>query len=54
MFSMDFRDMKDQIEKYSSFISRVNHPSKNILYGVSKAVFFKFKLVIIKKSILLS
>ena len=44
VFEMDFRDMKDQLEKYSSFISRVNHPSKNILYGVSKAVFFKFKL----------
>ena len=44
VFEMNFNDMKDQLEKYSSFISRVNHPSKNILYGISKAVFFKFKL----------
>ena len=35
---------EEKINKYSSFISRVNHPSKNILYGMSKAVFFKFKL----------
>jgi hypothetical protein len=44
VFEMDFNIMKEELESYSSFISRVNHPSKNILYGMSKAVFFKFKL----------
>ena len=44
VFDMKFNQMQDKLEKYSSFISRVNHPSKNILYGISKAVFFKFKL----------
>jgi hypothetical protein len=44
VFEMDFNMMKEELESYSSFISRVNHPSKNILYGMSKAVFFKFKL----------
>ena len=44
VFEMDFNEMKEELESYSSFISRVNHPSKNILYGMSKAVFFKFKL----------
>ena len=41
VFEMKFNDMKNELDKYSSFISRVNHPSKNILYGISKAVFFK-------------
>ena len=44
VFDMKFNEMQEKLEKYSSFISRVNHPSKNILYGISKAVFFKFKL----------
>ena len=44
VFQTDFHLMEEKINKYSSFISRVNHPSKNILYGMSKAVFFKFKL----------
>ncbi len=44
VFEIDFNEMNDKLESYSSFISRVNHPSKNILYGMSKAVFFKFKL----------
>ena len=44
VFEMNFNEMKEKLENYSSFISRVNHPSKNILYGISKAVFFKFKL----------
>ena len=43
-FETSFHEMQAELEKYSSFISRVNHPSKNILYGMSKAVFFKFKL----------
>lgn len=32
------------IQDYDQFISRVNHPSKNTLYGMSKAVFHKFQL----------
>ena len=44
VYEVSFHEMQAKLEKYSSFISRVNHPSKNILYGMSKAVFFKFKL----------
>jgi len=44
IFNTDFHLMEEKINKYASFISRVNHPSKNILYGMSKAVFFKYKL----------
>lgn len=29
---------------YKSFIQRVNHPSKNLIYGMSKAIFHKYKL----------
>lgn len=29
---------------YKSFMQRVNHPSKNLIYGMSKAIFFKYKL----------
>ncbi len=32
------------VRDYQSFIMRVNHPSKNVLYGMSKAIFHKYKL----------
>lgn len=32
------------IRKYQSFISHVNAPSKNMIYGMSKAIFHKYKL----------
>jgi hypothetical protein len=32
------------VREYQSFISRVNHPSKNMIYGMSKAIFHKYKL----------
>ena len=43
-FDMKFPEMQNKLDEYASFISRVNHPSKNILYGMSKSIFFKFKL----------
>ena len=45
VFDMDFNEMKEKLENYSSFISRVNHPSKNILYGMSKSVFFSVSTI---------
>lgn len=44
IYDMEEIEFKDLIEEYSQFISRVNHPSKNTLYGMSKAVFHKFNL----------
>ena len=44
IYNSDYNTIKSYLEEYSSYISRVNHPSKNILYGMSKAVFFKFEL----------
>lgn len=38
---MDFTKM---IREYQSFIAKVNHPSKNMVYGMSKAIFYKYKL----------
>lgn len=32
------------IDQYGKFLSKVNHPSNNILYSMSKAVFYKYDL----------
>ncbi|MFT4601818.1 MAG: hypothetical protein ACI857_002001 [Arenicella sp.] len=44
IFEMTFREFEDLITETSSSISKVNHPSKNVLYGMSKAVFHEFEL----------
>jgi hypothetical protein len=36
--------LKQHISSYQAFINRVNQPSKNTLYGMSKAVFYKYDL----------
>ena len=43
-FEISFEDLKILINKYQSYLSRVNHPSKNTLYAMSKAVFYKYGL----------
>ena len=43
-FGLTEIEFNQLIKDYESFISRVNHPSKNILYGMSKAVFHKYEL----------
>lgn len=44
VYGMEELQFEKLIQEYDQFISRVNHPSKNTLYGMSKAVFHKFKL----------
>ncbi|MFL2571019.1 MAG: hypothetical protein ACJ0QL_03975 [Parvicellaceae bacterium] len=44
VYGLEYDQMKTIASNYSDFCSRVNHPSKNIVYGMSKAVFFKYKL----------
>jgi uncharacterized short protein YbdD (DUF466 family) len=44
IYDMSELDFAHLIRDYQSFISRVNHPSKNMIYGMSKAVFFKYRL----------
>lgn len=40
----DLPSLTQAAGKNESFISRVNHPSKNLIYGMSKAFFFKYEL----------
>jgi hypothetical protein len=44
IFDMDEYEFEKMLTELDQFISRVNHPSKNTLYGMSKAVFHKFQL----------
>lgn len=37
-------NFRNHLENYRKYISRVNHPSKNNLYGMSKAMFHKYDL----------
>ena len=36
--------LKETISKYQSWMGRINHPSKNVHYSMSKGVFFKYNL----------
>ena len=44
IFGMTETQLSDLFSDYKAFISRVNYPSKNILYGMSKAIFHKYAL----------
>ena len=35
---------KEEVKKYNQLFSRLNHPSKNTVYAMSKAVFHKYHL----------
>lgn len=44
IYEMSEVDIRNIIKEYRSFINRINMPSKNMIYGMSKAVFFKYNL----------
>lgn len=44
IFELNPTTFKKHLEEYRKYISRVNHPSKNMLYGMSKAMFHKYSL----------
>lgn len=44
IYEVTYREFEDWLAQTESFISSVNHPSKNMLYGMSKAIFHKFDL----------
>jgi len=44
IYNKSTSEIKDILSDYNSFISRVNHPSKNLNYGISKALFYKYNL----------
>ena len=43
-YDLEENAFKKIVKEYQNFILRVNHPSKNWIYGMSKAVFHKYKL----------
>ncbi len=44
VYDIDVIDFSKLIADYKTFMARVNHPSKNTLYAMSKAVFYKYDL----------
>lgn len=44
IYGMEKMEYAKLVKDYKSFMSRINHPSKNTLYAMSKAVFFKYHL----------
>ena len=44
VFEMTVHEFSSVVKDYKEFMSRVNAPSKNTLYAMSKAVFFKYDL----------
>tara|TARA_R110000868_G_scaffold289130_2_gene549277 strand:- start:2167 stop:2712 length:546 start_codon:yes stop_codon:yes gene_type:complete len=44
VFGVEFDKLEGTLREYQSYLSRVNHPSNNNLYAMSKAVFFKYDL----------
>ena len=44
VFDVEFDKLEGTLREYQSYLSRVNHPSNNNLYAMSKAVFFKYDL----------
>lgn len=41
---VDRQDLKKAIADYQSYFSRINAPSKNMIYAMAKAVFFRYNL----------
>ena len=44
LYKLKVSDTKEHIKNYSSFMARINYPSKNVLYAMSKCIFHKYNL----------
>lgn len=44
LFQLGRHEFMAMVADYQKFLSKVNHPSTNVLYAMSKAVFFKYDL----------
>jgi len=44
IYEMKTPEFKQMIREYKTFINRLNSPSKNMIYGMSKAIFDKYTL----------
>ena len=43
-YGMERKEFVGLLKDYRSLMSRLNHPSKNVIYGMSKAIFDKYAL----------
>ena len=44
VYDMEYKELKSLIKDYRSLMTRLNHPSKNMIYGMSKVIFDKYGL----------
>ena len=44
VFDMEPAEFAPMLTDYQKFVNRVNYPSKNLVYGMSKAIFSKYEL----------
>lgn len=44
VYELSVFELKELIKDYRNLISRLNHPSKNMIYGMSKCIFDKYAL----------
>lgn len=44
IFDVEPKEFEKKVRDYKLFMARANHPSKNMLYAMSKGVFFKYNL----------
>jgi hypothetical protein len=44
MMQSDAAEAEQTVREYQKFMQRINHPSKNMVYAMSKAVFHKYDL----------
>ena len=44
VFDIPKEEFASKLKEYRTFMGRINRPSKNTIYAMSKAVFFKYKL----------
>lgn len=44
VYQMSVVEFKTLVKDYKGLIARLNHPSKNMIYGMSKAIFDKYTL----------
>jgi hypothetical protein len=44
LYDLKVVETKRHIKEYATYMGRINYPSKNVLYAMSKAVFHKYNL----------
>lgn len=44
IFEISTGELDEKLKEYKKFLTKINHPSKNMLYAMSKGMFFKYNL----------